>query len=149
MKEMEEYFLQEKLIEKIKDESFLESIGNIKSLDEAVRIDHDPNTIPDFSIDHLLKRKYSKSAKRVLETLTCYELISGDKIKNISLDKNERLFPDCLLFNYETNEVIVIENKISKQTEREAVTELLGYSQEIRNSLPFISDFDISYINVV
>lgn len=143
---MEESFLQEKLIEKIKDESFLESIGNIQSLDEALRIDHDPNTIPDFSIDHLLKRKYSKSAKSVLETLTCYELISGDKIKNISLDMSERLFPDCLLFNYETNEVIVIENKISKQTEREAVTELLGYSQEIRNSLPFISDFDISYI---
>lgn len=143
---MKESFLQEKLIEKIKNESFLESIGNIQSLDDALKIDNDPNTIPDFSIDHLLKRKYSKSAKRVLETLTCYELISGDKIKNISLDKKEGLFPDCLLFNYETNEVVVIENKISKQTERQAVTELLGYSQEIRNSLPFISDFDISYI---
>src|SRR5665648_194260 len=143
---MEESFLQEILIEKIKTESFLESIGNIQSLEDALKIDHDPNTIPDFSIDHLLKRKYSKSAKSVLKTLTCYELISGDKIKNISLDKSERLFPDCLLFNYETNEIVVIENKISKQTEREAVTELLGYSQEIRNNLPFISDFDISYI---
>lgn len=143
---MEESFLQEKLIEKINNESFLESIGNVQSLEDALKIDHDPNSIPEFSIDHLLKRKYSKSAKSVLNTLTCYELITGDKIKNISLDKSERLFPDCLLFNYETNEVIVIENKISKQTEREALTELLGYSQEIRNSLPFISNFDISYI---
>ncbi len=143
---MKESFLQEKLIEKIKNESFLESIGNILSLDDALKIDNDPNTIPDFSIDHLLKRKYSKSAKIVLETLTCYELISGEKIKNISLDKKDGLFPDCLLFNYETNEVVVIENKISKQTEREAVTEVLGYSQEIRNCLPFISDFDICYI---
>lgn len=143
---MKEKFLQEKLIEMIINESFLDSIENIECLDEALRIDSDPLTIPDFSIDHLLKRKYSKSAKNVLETLTCYEMISGDKIKNISLDKKEKLFPDCLLFNYETNEIIVIENKISKKTEREAVTELLGYGQEIRNSLPFISDFDISYI---
>lgn len=143
---MEESFLQKKLIEKINDKTFLESIENVQSLEDALKIDYDTNTIPEFSIDHLLKRKYSKSAKCVLKALTCYELITGDEITNISLDRTERLFPDCLLFNYETNEVIVIENKISKQTEREALTELLAYGQEIRNSLPFVSDFDISYI---
>lgn len=143
---MKESFLQEKLIEKINNQSFLESIENVEMLDEALRIDYDENTIPAFSIDHLLKRKYSKSAKSVLKTLECYEIISGDKIKNISLDKKDRLFPDGLLFNYETNEIIVIENKTKKQTEREAITELLGYGMEIRNSLPFISDFDICFI---
>lgn len=143
---MKESFLQKKLIEKIVNKSFLDSIENTECLDEALRIDSDPLTIPDFSIDQLLKRKYSKSAKNVLKTLTCYDIISGDIIKNISLDKKDKLFPDCLLFNYETNEIIIIENKISKKTEREAITELLGYGQEIRNSLPFISDFDISYI---
>ena len=143
---MQEKFLQEKLIKKISEQSFLEGIKNQEKLDEALRIDYDQNTIPNFSIDHLLKRKYSKSAKSVLGTLTCYEMISGDQIKNISLDKNNRLFPDCLLFNYETNEIVVIENKTDNKTEREAMTELLGYAQEIRNSLPFISDFDICYI---
>lgn len=143
---MEESLLQKNLIKKIKDKTFLESIENVQGLEDAIKIDHDPNTIPEFSIDYLLKRKYSKSAKDVLSTLTCYEIITGDEIKNISLNKTERLFPDCLLFNHETNEIIVIENKISKQTERETLTELLAYGQEIRNILPFISDFDISYI---
>jgi len=143
---MKESFLQEKLLEMIKDESFLESIKNTDSLEEALKIDSDPSTIPEFSIDHLLKRKYSKSAMKVLHTLKSYEIISGDQIKNISLNKDEKLFPDCLLFNYETNEIIIIENKTDSQTEREALTELFGYSQEIRNCLPFISDYDISYI---
>jgi len=143
---MKENILQLKLIEIIKEEKFLDSIENIISLDDAIKIDNDSNTIPNFSIDHLLKRKYSKAAKNVLKTLSCYELISGDIIQNISLDKNEKLFPDCLIFNYETNEIVVIENKVSKQTEREALTELFGYTQEIRNCLPFISDYDISYI---
>ncbi|MEC4054570.1 hypothetical protein VSP10_17515 [Myroides odoratimimus] len=143
---MTEKFLQSELIKILENETFLESINGIESINEALYIDSDSNYLPEFYIDYLLKRKYSQSAKNVINTLSCYKIISGSSIKNISLEKKDRLYPDCLLFNYETNEIIIIENKISKKTEREALTELLGYSQEIRNILPFTSDFDISYI---
>jgi hypothetical protein len=143
---MKEELLQKQLVDWINEEKLLDFINGAERLDEAVKIDSDENIIPNFSIDHLLKQKYSRSAKQVLESLKDYEVITGEIIQNISLDKNERLFPDLILFNRSTCQLIVIENKTGSQTEREAITELLGYAHEIRNHLPFFSNYDINYI---
>lgn len=61
---------------------------------------------------------------------------------------DEKLFPDIILFNYETSQVILIEIKINGRTGRDAVTEIYGYVNEICNQLPFTSNFDISVIIV-
>ena len=45
--------------------------------------------------------------------------------------------PDLIAFNPEQRTVIVFEFKRSTQTERQALTELLAYEHEIRNSLHF------------
>jgi|GEM_PF-1985443 hypothetical protein len=143
---MKENILQSKLFNVILQESLVDFISEKESLNEATRINDDKNSSPYFSIDSLLKKRYSESAKRVLACLGDYEVISSESIKNISLNKKEKLFPDLILFNRSSAQIILIENKTSGQTEREAITELMGYAHEIRNHLPFISNYDISYI---
>lgn len=143
---MKEEILQQKIVEVVKANQFLEFIINKENVDVALRADTDDQFIPDFSIDSLIRRRYSESAKRVLSCLYDYELISGETIKNISLKKGELLYPDLIIFNRTLKQIILVENKTKAQTEREALTELLGYTNEIRNHLPFISNFDIHYI---
>lgn len=140
--------LQEKIIKLINDEEFYDSILGKDSVNDALNSYSDENIIPHLSIDDLLKKKYSKAAKSVLESLPACELVTGDVIKDISMTAGEKLFPDVILFNYESNQVILIENKINGKTAREAVTEIYGYINEIRNHLPFASNFDISVIIV-
>lgn len=143
---MREKELQDKLIDLIKNESFKESINNLNDIESALKGDMDDKFIPHMSIDDLLNKKYSKVASLVLKSLDSYEIVSGNSIKNISLQSKEFLYPDVILFNTESCQLIVIENKISSKTGREAITEIFGYANEIRNHLPFFSDYDICFI---
>ena len=143
---MSEEILQKKLVELIEKEQFYEAIENKQNLDELIKNSKRKNLIPTFPLDLLLERRYLEAAMKVVEALVSYELVSGKIIKNISLDKKERLYPDCILYNKESEQIILIENKTSGQTEREAITELTGYSQEIFNHLPFLSNEELNYI---
>lgn len=140
--------LQEKIIKLISADEFYDAIVDKESINDALNSYSDENIIPHLSIDDLLKKKYSTAAKAVLESLLACEIVTGDTIKDISMTADEKLFPDIILFNYETSQVILIENKINGKTAREAVTEIYGYINEIRNHLPFAANFDISVIIV-
>lgn len=148
MSRISEKHLQEKLIELVKNNALYEAVNNRESSNEALNSGSDENHIPHLSIDDLLKKKYSKSCRRVLESIIDCEIITGDAIKNISLNQKEKLFPDVILFNRETAQIILIENKVSGKTGREAITEIYGYVNEIKNHLPFSSHYDISIIIV-
>lgn len=143
---MKEKTLQEKLVELIENKKLYESISGMDNLEKHFYVDKTGNTLPNFPIDMLLRKRYVNAAKNILDSLGFYDLVSGKIIKNISLNNQDRLFPDCILFNKEKKEIILIENKTNKKTEREAITELLGYSQEIFNHLPFLSHGEINYI---
>lgn len=143
---MKEQLLQKQLLAWINEGYLLDNITGIDRLDEAIKMDDDEHMFPQFAIDDLLKQKYSRSAKHVLSSLENYEIVSGEKIQNISLNKKEALLPDIILFNRKTCQVVIVENKTSFKTEREALTELIGYSHEIKNHLPFFSNYDINYI---
>lgn len=140
--------LQQNITELIKNEDFFDAIINKDALDEALKSYYDPNIIPHLSIDDLLKKKYSKAAKSVLESLPGCEIVTGDIIKDISMTADEKLFPDIILFNYETAQIVIIENKMHSKAGREAITEIYGYINEVRNHLPFASNCDISVIIV-
>jgi len=148
MSSISEKHLQEKLIELVKNNALYEAVNNRESSNEALNSGSDENHIPHLSIDDLLKKKYSKSCRRVLQSIIDCEIITGDTIKNISLNHKEKLFPDVILFNRETAQIILIENKVSRKTGREAITEIYGYVNEIKNHLPFSSHYDISVIIV-
>ena len=100
--------------------------------------------IYDYNLDNLIKKKIIKSAQFVYNNLKDLELIIANK--NISLEKNERLFPDLLLFNPYTNKLIIVEIKRSSQAERESITELLAYEQELQNIFPYMSKLEVCFI---
>jgi hypothetical protein len=107
-------------------------------------INKDDKIVPYYSIDYMINKKIIKSAKFVFDNLYLLELITANQ--NISLETSERLFPDLLLFNPETNKFIIVEIKRSSQAEREAITELLAYEQELQNIFPFMSKLEVCFI---
>jgi len=143
--------LQNKIIELIKSDKFKGSIRDIDTITSVLNVDKDKDFLPGFQIDFQLKTKYARGANEVLDALSLLELINDEGIKNISLQRDnksikERLYPDVILINKELDRLILIELKKDKQTEREAITELLAYAIEIKNHLPNIADSDIQLI---
>ncbi|WP_336717630.1 hypothetical protein [Chryseobacterium mucoviscidosis] len=143
--------LQKSIIEVLKKEIILDSIIGIEELNDHLDRDIDDKFIPGFQIDFQLRTSYFRKAKVVLDSFSLYEIISGEEIKNISIqqdtkEKKERLYPDILLTNVEKNSFSILELKKDKQTEREAITELFAYAIELKNHLPNIADSDINLV---
>lgn len=102
------------------------------------------NQIPYFSIDYLIKQKVAKSAKYVYDLLDDVDLVIANK--NISLEKSEGLYPDLLLFSPDTSTFFIVEIKRGDKTERETITELLAYEQELKNLFPYLSSFEVCFV---
>ena len=141
--ESEVVFWLQQLIEK---EELLESIQGqeaITSLTEAV---DQECFLPSFGIDYISRRASAEAADHVLSRLSLLEIISINT--SISLTTGEVLRPDILCFNPEMKTLVVFEVKRASETERQTVTELAGYEQELRNMLPFLGDFDVCFVVV-
>ncbi|HDR8434267.1 TPA: hypothetical protein QC285_004071 [Bacillus cereus] len=144
---MKESDVQELLVNIIEKGQFLTSINGINEIKKIEDLNHNPEYIPNLSVDYMLRYNYAKGAMRVINSLHGeLKIINGKKIRNISIDKKDRLFPDFILVNEELKKFILIELKTNGQTEREAVTELMAYSQEIKNQLPFLTNYDLNYV---
>ncbi|RYE45382.1 MAG: hypothetical protein EOP48_22150, partial [Sphingobacteriales bacterium] len=145
--------LQKMLIESLKSETFLDSIKGIDEIDGHLTRDTNVRFIPGFQIDFQLRTLYCRKAKAVLESLESYEMISGEKIRNISIQRDtsqrkERLYPDVVVANNESKTFSIFELKKDVQTEREAITELFAYAIELKNHLPNLADSDINLVIV-
>ena len=143
--------LQNLIIETLQQELLLESINGIDLLEGYLDRDTNDKFIPGFEIDFQLGTLYCKKAKDVLDSFSFYEIISGEEIKNISIqkdtkEKKERLYPDVLIANSERSNFSIFELKKDSQTEREAITELFAYALEVKNHLPNIADSDINLV---
>lgn len=122
------------LYDLIKNKEDSLSIGNSKNI----------NFIPNFSFDYLSRKKNIEASNNVLETLKLLEIISVDL--SVSLHKGEILRPDIVCYNPEKRVFVIFEIKRDKLTERQALTELYAYEQEIRNILPFIGNSEIQTV---
>ncbi|RAK20600.1 hypothetical protein B0I03_10719 [Flavobacterium aquaticum] len=146
-----ESHLQNLIIDTLKKDKILETIAGIDELDDHLNREINDKFIPGFQIDFQLRTLYCKKAKEVLDSFTFYEIISGEEIKNISIQKDtkakkERLYPDALIANSERSNFSILELKKDYQTEREAITELFAYAIEVKNHLPNIADSDINLV---
>jgi len=120
-------------------ENIIDLIKNSEILEDK------PNIYPSyFSLDYLVSQKMIESSRYVYENLYTLDLVIANK--NISMNKKERLYPDLLLFNQETATFIIIEIKRSDKAEREAITELLAYEQELQNLFPFMSKIEVCFV---
>jgi hypothetical protein len=143
--------LQELLVDALQTETFLSLIKNQDEVDDHLSLENNSRFIPGFQIDFQLRTLYCRKAKEVLDSFGLYDIITGDKIKNISIQKDtknkkERLFPDILTAHPEQSRFSILELKKDVQTEREAVTELFAYAIELKNHLPNIADTDINLV---
>lgn len=134
------------LVNLIKNKQLLESIGETDQIYATKETFYQPGSIPAFGFDHLSRRASVRAAATVLDNLTFLEIISINE--SISLTTGEILRPDILCFNSETRTFILFEVKRDKLTERQAVTELAGYEQELRNALPFIGGCEVKFVVV-
>ncbi|MDJ0597786.1 MAG: hypothetical protein QNJ37_02930 [Crocosphaera sp.] len=141
---MKESQIQSILETLIKEDKFYDRINNIDQIQERYESWYKEDYIPSFSIDDLSTRKLLCAANNVLSSLESVEIITTAS-QNISVDRQERLFPDLILFNQYQEKIILIELKRSKKTARETLTEMLAYEHEVRNFLPFLSNFEILF----
>ncbi|WP_323988647.1 hypothetical protein [Pseudomonas canadensis] len=103
-----------------------------------------PDLLPAFSIDEYVRTRFAESASTVIGSLKSVEVLTSNN--NISITKNEILKPDLVCINPETNQLIIFELKKSNQTGRQALTELLAYEHELKNHLPFLSNYDATFV---
>ncbi|WP_286082230.1 hypothetical protein [Parablautia intestinalis] len=149
---MKEKELQEKIINKFKTNTFFDLIKNKHIVEKTLEKFSDDEMLPYLSVDYLLRLNYFKGCKIVLEGIENKEynneltILNGESIRNISLEDEQQLYPDLLLYNKSKGKYIIGELKRSKETERQAITELLGYELEIKNHLPLSANSDILMI---
>jgi len=134
-KEVEKIIRTGELIDRI-------SKTDIKRIAETIEIN--PNLLPSFSIDEYVRKRFAESASSTLGSLETLEILTSDN--NISATKNEVLRPDIVCINSETQQLIIFELKKSNQTGRQALTELLAYEHELKNLLPFLSNYDTTFV---
>lgn len=141
MKESQIQSILEKLI---KEERLFSCIKNINLLEKLYNSLHNENFLPSFSIDYLSRKKLISAAKYVVYSLDSIQIITTAS-NNVSINRKERLFPDLVVFNQAEGKLIIIEIKKSAKTIRETLTEMLAYDHEIRNLVPFLSNFEILF----
>lgn len=141
---LSERAIQQEVERLIQNNAFLDCINpsHIKDITNLTEIDE--LTLPTFSIDEYIRLKCMISARDTLESLTELNLLTNDL--NISTTTAEILRPDIVGFNHHDKTITIFELKKSKQTERQALTELLAYEHEIKNTLPFLSNYEVTFV---
>ncbi|UZE30771.1 hypothetical protein [Pseudomonas asplenii] len=130
----------------IEKEELLESIQGQEAITSLRYSAEQECFLPSFGIDYISRRASAEAAEHVLGRLSLLEIVSINT--SISMTTGEVLRPDILCFNAETKTLVVFEVKRASETERQTVTELAGYEQELRNMLPFLGNFDVCFVVV-
>lgn len=130
----------------IQSEGLYDAIAGKEDLESIAESVRQAYFIPSFGIDYRSRLASAEAAEHVLNQLKSLEIISVNM--SISLTTGEVLRPDILCFNPESRTLVVFEIKRAAETERQTVTELGGYEQELRNLLPFVGDCDICFVVV-
>ncbi|GEN71295.1 hypothetical protein [Chryseobacterium lathyri] len=102
------------------------------------------------SSDHLnypdsSHQKIAHSFLHCLKSFENHEVLVEDK--NISLNSDDILRPDFLLYSSATESIIIVELKNQKSSTRQTATEIGAYAAELRSYLPFLSEGDL--VNVI
>lgn len=99
---------------------------------------------PIFSLDRISRQALIAAGAHVLERLGEPILLSADK--DISLTQGERLRPDLVCHDRESESILIFELKVSGAVGRQAVSELAAYEQEVRNHLPTLADTELCHV---
>ncbi len=138
--------ISEKKLEKLLLKDISE--GNLSK--KIKRLDDETSAAGDSFFNRIIAKRYRENVDTILETfkgdITPINVEDGS-IRSISMDP-QKLLPDILALSVETNDYLIFELKVKKQTEREAVTELYAYETELINHVPLIERSSIHKIIV-
>jgi hypothetical protein len=137
--------LHQWLLKAIENDELSDLIFDNAGMAAASRGQED-NMFPQFSIDHLARKAALRAGRLVMESFSLLVLLTSDK--NVSIVRNETLRPDILCINPELQSIVIFELKKGFQTGRQSLTELLAYEQEVKNLLPFLSNYDVNLVLV-
>lgn len=130
----------------IENGDFRNHIEGAEALNSFLQEKNNQLFTPTFLIDFHLNYRYANSAHTVLESLENFDIVKSDPKGNISMDQDEKLYPDFLLHSNSTQQFIIGEVKSSKSSERTTINQLMGYAMEVKNHLPFIPDSEINLV---
>jgi hypothetical protein len=131
---MTEGELQQAIEGAIQDPAWAEAIEGQEELRKAVATQSHELFVPSFPIDYMIRKRLVSAAAYVLDRLKTASVVSTSR-SNISLDAAaETFYPDLLLIDESRGQVIIVELKRSRQTERQALTELLATSMKSRTT---------------
>lgn len=119
-----------------------DKLESSKSLNDLI---DDLESFKEYKPSGLCETKITNSFKYCLESLDIVEVITDNE--NISLNPEDSLKPDFLLYAPETQSIVIVELKNLSSPSRQAGTEVSAYANEVKTYIPFISDGDI--INVI
>jgi hypothetical protein len=143
---MKEKDLQDWLTSLIKDDSLLDHVLGQEQLRAAYAKAKGEHSLAAFLTDYRFRKRMLESSVRVLDVLYGLSLIQD--VKNMSLHKGDRLYPDIVTANAESGHFVVFELKTGRSSAREALTELLAYDHLLRNHLPLLSDAHVHLVVV-
>jgi hypothetical protein len=135
--------LHQRVLKAIEDDKLSEAIFDSAGVATANSEEAD-DQFPQFSIDHLARKAALRAGRLVMESLTLLVLLTSDK--NVSITQGETLRPDIVCINPELESIVIFELKKDFQTGRQSLTELLAYEQEVKNLLPFLSNYDVNLV---
>lgn len=118
--------MREKLYESTMQEWF-EGLDCIASAIDSIDWD---DLLAAGSASHMVDRSSIRDARRVFDNLYDAQQRSADD--NIAQKKGEVFKPDVLLFSDSAGAFIIVELKATAAAARQALTEVLGYAEEIR-----------------
>lgn len=136
--------LQKLMLKAIRSDALSELIEDVAgvTVDEGQRA----HQFPQFSIDHLSRQACLAAGKRVMESFAYLEVLTADQ--NVSLTLGEIMRPDIVCINAEQQTIVMFELKVTAATGRQALTELIAYEQELKNTLPFLAEYDVCHVLV-
>lgn len=91
-----------------------------------------------------IEKKIFQSFSQVLDVIDAGTLIAENS--NISLNNERILKPDFLFYSEESESIVIVELKNSKNASRQVGTEVSAYASEVKSYIPFISDGDIANV---
>jgi hypothetical protein len=132
--------IQEWIVDIARSGSLHECISGQAEAKSVVAAFREPDYVPAFPIDYLLRKRSAEGAIWVLEQLPRFGFIS--ERRSISANRSERLHPDLVLGSPDAQAFAIVEIKADGKTSREAITELLAYDLELQNHFPFCAQAD-------
>lgn len=122
---------------------WFEDKANMKAIGNYIENAHELETIPKWQRQGMCESELARmealdKARKVYDALENAQYLAGNR--SIADKGHTQLRPDLIMVSQDAH-YLLVELKTRKETERQAVQELLAYSAAMKMQLPFLNEF--------